>query len=109
MATGPLRLFVKGPSRNERVYNVDGSEVVLGRDPSIDIPVEDRTLSRRHCRIYLGPDGWRVTDLGSRNGTFLNGNPILDDRLREGDRIEIGETKIALYFLEEDPNASRDP
>ena len=102
MATGPLRLFVKSPGRDERVYDVTGDGVVIGRDARCEVPVDDRTLSRRHCRVYLGPDGWRVTDLGSRNGTFLNGSPILDDRLEEGDRIEIGETKIATYFLEDE-------
>ena len=61
-------------------------EIVLGRDPQAGIPIEDRTLSRKHCRVYAGPDGWRVTDMGSRNGTYLNGTPILDDRLSEGDR-----------------------
>ena len=99
---GPLRLFIKSPGRDERVYDMAAGEVTVGRDPSVEIPVEDRTLSRRHCRVYKGPDGWRVTDLGSRNGTFLNGQPILDDRLEEGDEIELGETKISSYFPEQD-------
>ncbi len=102
MATGPLRLFVKSPGRDERVYEVTDQQVVIGRDARVDVPVEDRTLSRRHCRIYRGADGWRVTDLGSRNGTFLNGAPILDDLLEDSDRVEIGETKIAVYFLEDE-------
>ncbi|MDJ0974830.1 MAG: sigma 54-interacting transcriptional regulator [Planctomycetota bacterium] len=107
MASGPIRLFVKSPGRDERVYEATDKEVVIGRDARVDVPVDDRTLSRRHCRVYAGPDGWRVTDLGSRNGTFLNGAPILDDRLENGDRIEIGETKIAIYCLEdEDGDAS---
>ncbi|MDJ0520436.1 MAG: sigma 54-interacting transcriptional regulator [Planctomycetota bacterium] len=95
---GPLRLFIKSPGMDERVYDMDAGEVTIGRDAAVEIPVEDRTLSRRHCRVYVGADGWRVTDLGSRNGTFLNGNPILDDRLEEGDRIELGETKITAYL-----------
>jgi serine/threonine-protein kinase PknK len=98
MSREPLRLFVKSPGQDEKVYEVREPEVTLGRDPQAGIPVEDRTLSRRHCRVYAGPDGWRVTDLGSRNGTFLNGTPILDDRLSEGDRIELGETKISVYL-----------
>jgi pSer/pThr/pTyr-binding forkhead associated (FHA) protein len=98
MPREPLRLFVKSPGQDEKVYEVREPEVTLGRDPQAGIPVEDRTLSRRHCRVYAGPDGWRVTDLGSRNGTFLNGTPILDDRLSEGDRIELGETKISVYL-----------
>ncbi len=95
---GPLRLFIKSPGRDERVYDMERGEVTIGRDPGAEIPVEDRTLSRRHCRVYVGADGWRVTDLGSRNGTFLNGSPILDDRLEEGDHIELGETKITAYL-----------
>jgi transcriptional regulator with GAF, ATPase, and Fis domain len=98
MANEALRLFVKGPGRDEKVYEINDKEVVVGRDPAAAIPVEDRTLSRRHCRVYAGPDGWRVTDLGSRNGTFLNGTPILDNRLEEGDKIELGETRITVYF-----------
>ena len=96
-AMGQLRLFVKSPGSEERVYEVTEGEVTIGRDPEAGIPVEDKTLSRRHCRVYLGPDGWRLTDLGSRNGTFLNGRPIMDDRLKQGDQIELGETRIACY------------
>ena len=81
---GPLRLFIKSPGQEERVYDMTDGSVTIGRDKSAEIPVEDRTLSRRHCRVYVGADGWRVTDLGSRNGTFLNGSPILDDRLEAG-------------------------
>ncbi len=101
MARGALRLFIKSPGRDERVYEVGDEQVTIGRDPNAEIPVDDRTLSRRHSRIYPGPDGWRVTDLGSRNGTYVNGAPILDERLEEGDRVELGETKIAVYFPED--------
>jgi serine/threonine-protein kinase PknK len=95
---GPLRLFIKSPGQDERVYDVEDGEVSVGRDKAVEIPVGDRTLSRRHCRFYLGADGWRVTDLGSRNGTFLNGQPILDDRVEAADTVELGETKITAYF-----------
>ncbi len=105
---GPLRLFIKSPGRDERVYEIEKGEVVIGRDAAADIPVEDRTLSRRHCRVYNGADGWRVTDMGSRNGTFLNGSPILDDRLEEGDRVELGETKISAYYPKGDQQEDTD-
>lgn len=98
MPRDPLRLFVKSPGKDQKVFELRSEEVVVGRDPGADVPVEDRTLSRRHCRIYLGSDGWRVTDLGSRNGTLLNGTPILDARLSEGDRIEVGETQLGVFL-----------
>ncbi|MCA9314314.1 MAG: sigma 54-interacting transcriptional regulator [Planctomycetes bacterium] len=90
-----LRLFVRGPQGEERVYDITQEEVLVGRDPEIAVPVGDRTLSRHHCRIYRGADGWRITDLGSRNGTFLNGRAILDELLASGDRVEIGETRMS--------------
>jgi transcriptional regulator with GAF, ATPase, and Fis domain len=109
MAHEPLRLFVKSPGRDERLYEVREDEAVVGRDPKVPIAVEDRTLSRQHCRIYAGPDGWRVTDMGSRNGTYVNGQPVLDARLAEGDRIEIGETRISVFLpaQADEPSAPR--
>ena len=92
-----LRLFVKVPL-GERVYDLERDEVVLGRDPVADVRLDDRKLSRRHCRVYRGSDGWHVADLGSRNGTAVNGTLVLDDRLREGDRIEIGRTTLLVGF-----------
>src|SRR5438105_966988 len=92
-----LRLFVKVPI-GERVYDLERDEVVLGRDSVADVRLEDRKLSRRHCRVYRGPDGWHVADLGSRNGTAVNGTLVLDDRLHEGDRIEIGRTTLVVGF-----------
>ncbi len=96
--TTRLRLFIRSPGRDERVYEMEAGSATVGRDPSNEIPVDDRTLSRSHCRVYLGPDGWRVTDLGSRNGTFVNGTPILDERLEDGDQVELGETRVTAYF-----------
>ncbi len=93
-----LRLFVRGPGGQERVYDITQDEVEVGRDPAVAVPVADRTLSRQHCRIYRGVDGWRITDLGSRNGTFLNGRPILDELLATGDRVEIGETRMSVVL-----------
>ncbi len=97
MTAAALRLFVKSPGAEERVYDVSAPGVEIGRDPDAEVPVADRTLSRRHCRLYVGQDGWRVTDLGSRNGTFLNGSLILDERIAAGDQVELGETRIAVF------------
>jgi len=102
MVAAALRLFLKSQGGEEKVYDVEAPEIVIGRDPEAGIPVDDRTLSRRHCRIYLGQDGWRLTDLGSRNGTFLNGQLILDDLLEAGHRIEIGETQITVFLPGDD-------
>jgi transcriptional regulator with GAF, ATPase, and Fis domain len=92
-----LRLFVKSPDA-ERVYDFEKDEIFVGRDPAVDVELDDRKLSRRHCRFYEAVDGWRVADLESRNGTLLNGTPVLDDRVNEGDRIEIGQAVCTVSF-----------
>jgi transcriptional regulator with GAF, ATPase, and Fis domain len=92
-----LRLFVKDPS-GDRIYDLDREEVVFGRDVAADVRLEDPKLSRRHCRVYRSTDGWHVADLGSRNGTSVNGTLVIDDRLDQGDTIEIGRTSVVVGF-----------
>ena len=70
-----------------------------GRDPEVEIPLADAAVSRRHFRIEGSPRGWRVVDLGSRNQTYLNGVPVRDEVLREGDILRAGDTE----FRFEDP------
>lgn len=95
--TARLRLFIQ-TTDGERVYDFDRDEVVVGRDPEAPVHLDDRKLSRRHCRFYRAPDGWRIADLESRNGTSLNGTIVIDDVLREGDRVEIGRTEMRVAF-----------
>lgn len=65
--------------------------VNIGRGPENEVALGDRRLSRRHCRIFRDAQGVYVQDLGSINGTRVNGIAILRTRqLRDGDVIEIG-------------------
>jgi pSer/pThr/pTyr-binding forkhead associated (FHA) protein len=60
----------------------------LGRGPG---PFADHTLSRRHARVALRPAGVEIADLNSRNGTFVNGEPVKRQALRPGDIVGVGE------------------
>ena len=71
--------------------------VVVGADASVDVPLTDTLVSRRHCSIVPTRDGFDVTDLGSRNGTFVNGNRVSGEaRVGPGDELRIGRTRIVL-------------
>jgi pSer/pThr/pTyr-binding forkhead associated (FHA) protein len=52
------------------------SEVTIGRDPACQLVLDERTISARHARLSYHHNQWWVEDLGSRNGSFLNGDPI---------------------------------
>lgn len=75
-------------------YELAGAITVLGRDDEADIIISDPGVSRRHSEIRVTNDGPHkvasVRDLGSTNGTFVNGDQITSARLRDGDRITIG-------------------
>lgn len=68
----------------------------IGRDPNVEFPVEEYVISRRHAKIEKREDGFYVQDLGSKNGTFLNGRPIQEARLQDGDKISLG-TIVVVY------------
>ena len=69
---------------------------VLGRGADCDLVVPDLTVSRRHAEIRHAPgDGLEIRDLGSRNGTFVNGEPIRAHWLEDGDEITIGKHSIS--------------
>jgi DNA-binding NtrC family response regulator len=85
----PRLLVVDGPW-NGCAIGLEPVEHVLGRDPGCDLAVPDTTLSRRHLRVAPTNDGWEAEDMGSRNGTRLNDQPLTRARLRDGDRLQVG-------------------
>jgi diguanylate cyclase (GGDEF)-like protein len=81
-------VVVQGPAAGARVALE--REVVIGRDPRCELPIGAADVSRRHARIVPDEDGHKVVDLGSTNGTWVNGKPVTSRRLAAGDRIELG-------------------
>jgi len=67
---------------------------VRGRSKDADIRVPDENVSRRHAEVRLESDGYWIVDLGSMNGTILNGKRVDRARLADADRITLGSTEI---------------
>jgi len=83
----------------ERILN-EGTVIVVGRDPSSDILLSNKLVSKRHALFYWEGDKCVITDQDSANGTLVNGKRInAETTLQDGDRIEIGDTVISYYFL----------
>lgn len=71
-----------------------GTHAVIGRSRECEIRLEDANVSRRHCELVASGDDWSVVDLGSTNGTELNGKTVERASLADGDRITVGGTDI---------------
>jgi hypothetical protein len=105
--TMPAHIEVWRPEGAELVP-LGASQVTIGRAASNDVAIpSDTRASRVHAVLEPLPTGWCVRDLGSRNGTFVNGDRIVRDRpLWPGDQIQIGGTRLvyrAQQSLEVDP------
>ncbi len=71
-----------------------GRRVLVGRAPTADLRIDDPRVSRLHARIEMRDDGVYLEDLGSRNGTLVNGVPSAGGRLTAGDDIRIGAASL---------------
>jgi hypothetical protein len=86
-------------------HQVAEDEVVIGRSSKAGLTVPDRSLSRAHARIFRTDDGWRLEDLGSRNGTFLNGQRLEGSvPIKVGDTLTLGSSLISLMAVGTDPS-----
>ncbi len=91
-ATAELRLVEKGKSA--RAYPLTRDRVIIGRLAESDIVVSDPGASRRHAEVRRQNGDYVISDLGSTNGTRVNGRSIGERTLEEGDRINIGRTVL---------------
>lgn len=87
------RLILRSDA-GEREVALGSDKVVIGRDPSAGLVIQDTKSSRKHCEVRKEAGGWLVEDLGSSNGTQLNGGRVEKRLLRGGDVITIGRTEI---------------
>ena len=91
---GDAMLVVKrGPNVGGR-YLLDTPVVTAGRHPDSDIFLDDVTVSRRHAEILHDEDGYRLRDVGSLNGTYLNRERIEAADLKNGDELQIGTFRL---------------
>ena len=92
-----MELIKVGQSAGVRLDAVNRSRITIGRSRSCDIVVSDATVSREHAVLDRIGDRWRLRDVGSQNGVFLNGIRIhRSTPLRSGDGIRLGDAALRL-------------
>src|SRR6202030_287030 len=83
-------------SSPRREYSLDQPTIAIGSHPSNDVVIDDTTVSRRHATITRKPDGFELADLGSTNGTFVNGRQVRKPiTVKSGDEIKFGSARFA--------------
>lgn len=88
-----ILMVLTGPSHAQAAkrWLLEQRSMIAGRHASCDIHLPDRQISRKHARIYHTSEGFFIEDLGSKNGTYVNGEPIEQpQRLSDGDVLQIG-------------------
>ena len=98
-----LRLIAISGSLKGTTFTLGEDEISIGRDLSNSVSLDDPSVSRRHCLINRNGsnNGFRVVDLESYNGTFVNGVPIAEHSLTHGDQLALGDIRF-IFLTHED-------
>ena len=99
-------LFVIQGADQSKRFEFVSAPVAMGRDSSNAVRLHDTEVSRRHAELRLDREGYLIVDLGSANGTFVNGQPVDQTALHHGDRVQLGQT--VMLFHEGNGGAQRD-
>jgi adenylate cyclase len=110
------RFVIIDPSNQTQIFEISGSTVSIGRADSNDLMLQHPSVSRSHARVTVLPgETVLLIDLGSMNGTFVNGQPIQEHRLADQDRINIGIFELKFdaatqlpFYVEAGRDAGRD-
>ncbi|BCV18597.1 oxoglutarate dehydrogenase inhibitor [Atopobiaceae bacterium P1] len=103
--SNPTLSIVKGPHTGT-TFVLDTPEITIGRDPSNSVFLNDMTVSRHHAKMHLVPGANSIEDLGSLNGTWVDGVIINRAMLEDGSTIQVGTFRMIFHTTQ---NTSRIP
>jgi len=94
-----MRLVVEKGKLAGNGFELERPSIVIGRGQDCDIILDEHQISRRHAQLQQTPQGWMLVDLGSTNGTQVNGLPLRAQQphaIQPGDRISVGACELVL-------------
>ena len=104
-STSELRFglrFISGKYQGGEYPLAEGQEIVIGRSSELDMVLVEEMVSRKHARIALSEGVITIEDLGSTNGTFVNGEKVDNGTLKEGDRVLVGTNILKVMAIAQD-------
>jgi predicted component of type VI protein secretion system len=107
MASQSFQMVMRSGPTPGKVFPLDKNEIYIGRDVNSDLVISDSEVSRKHARITLQAGGFVLEDLGSTNGTFVNGQRLIGPHLlRQGELVMLGENVSLTFEPGFDPDAT---
>jgi transcriptional regulator with GAF, ATPase, and Fis domain len=107
MSVNPRLAAISGPLRDS-VFPLKEEELSIGREFSNSLAIDDGMVAPQHCALTRDAERWMLRDLGSQTGTFVNGLPVKERPLANGDQIAIGGS-VFLFLQEEESDARPSP
>jgi transcriptional regulator with GAF, ATPase, and Fis domain len=104
----PRLAAIAGPLKGT-AFTIAEEEISIGREPSNQLCVADRSLSRRHCLVKNESGQFKIADLNSLNGTFVNGVPVKERLLQHGDQIKLGDSQFLFLLDQGEPAPASSP
>src|SRR6478736_38457 len=101
--------FISGKYQGGEYPLGEGQEIVIGRSSELDMVLVEEMVSRKHARIALSQGVISIEDLGSTNGTFVNGEKVERGTLKEGDRVLVGTNILKVMAISHDGDQQLDP
>lgn len=97
-----IQLFLRQANQPEKPVRIDGDSATIGRAPGSEVLIQQPYVSKRHVRILKG---LVLVDLGSSNGTFVDGRRITEPTLLTGDEFQLGEGDVTVRVVRDEPQA----
>jgi pSer/pThr/pTyr-binding forkhead associated (FHA) protein len=89
---------VQYPDGQSEQFPIDQDLLMIGRSPDAHLRLHDAQVSRVHCELRQSADGtWLISDMGSRNGTVVNGQPVQQARLNDNDQLQLGSVLLTFH------------
>jgi len=100
----PLLTLATDKDSPPLIRHYSTAEIIMGREPACDFPINDQTVSSRHARLSFHQNQWWLEDMASTNGTYLNGEAVTTAVvITHGDALRLGQVGVMISIGETDP------